>query len=697
MLFLINNPGIAFILLVVIGFTVLMSIKIFEEIKLNNKLSLKQKAMRLSNPTKSFKARIAFLSSAALAPVVATVVVVSVALNPTVIVETNLIELKSSDDIFEIYADFQDKMNASYNNLLWEAREFDAVDALGVPEAGDFADEGQNLDSGSDDYSETNNQVAGVDEMDNVLTDGKYIYTMAANTVQISLAYTIVDGIDVLSLYKTIQYSNTSCDSEQFYPIGMYVDDDYLIVVGNQYNWDCITYDDGEEKPVTEGGYDYDMYWVGSSNIKVLVYDKANDFELQDEYVVSGNLIGTRKIDNDLYLVTNSYIPFYDEELNIDDYLSKYAINGVDTIASYEDIVYVEGSSPNSFTSFYGIDLDTTNVDMETVLGDSGYNLYVSNENMYLVGAIYYFWPMVDFVDVEDPVYETETAIMKIAIGDGEVEYSTTGMVKGYTLNQFSMDEYNGYLRIATTTGWFGDNVNNRLYILDENLNQVAVLENLGKPGETIKSTRFVGDYAYLVTFEQTDPFYVINLSDPGAPSVEGELLIPGFSTYLQPLNEDFMLGIGFGDNSGGTQGLKISIYDISDKANPVVFDEVIFDYSEVGWGYSSVTYNHKDLLVSLDKGIIALPFSTYTYDENSFTYSYSSGILVYNLDLVNGFSFNGFVSHGLDSTIEDYAYDVYVYKSKFIDDYFYTISNKYIKVSTIEDTETILASIDLK
>ena len=95
------------------------------------------------------------------------------------------------------------------------------------------------------------------------------------------------------------------------------------------------------------------------------------------------------------------------------------------------------------------------------------------------------------------------------------------------------------------------------------------------------------------------------------------------------------------------------------------------------------------------DKGIIALPFSTYNYDDSG--YSYSSGILVYNIDLVNGFSFNGFVSHGVDSANEETAYDVYVYKSKFIDDYFYTISNKYIKVSTIEDTETILDSIDLK
>ena len=698
MLFLINNPGIAFILFAVIGFTTLMGVKIFEEVKLNNKLSIKQRHMRISNPAKRFGARIALMSSAALAPAAAAVVVVSVALNPQIVPETNLVELNSADDIFEIYTTFQERMNASYDGSFFGSREFDVLDGVGAPEmALDGGDENyQNSDEGSNDYSETNNQVVGVDEMDNVLTDGKYIYTMNQNKVQISLAYTVVDGPDVLSLYKTFEYSDTYCDAEQFYPQGMYVDDDYLIVIGNQYNWECKVYDGGDV-PAKDEGYGYETYWVqNSSSIKVLVYDKSNDFELQDEYLMNGYFTGTRKIDNDLYIVTNNYIPFYDEDVNIDDYLSTYKVNGVENVAAYEDIIYIDGSSPNSFTTFYGIDLDTTEVDMETVLGDSGYNLYVSNENMYLVGAVYYFWPMVDYVDVEEPVYESKTAIMKVSINDGEVEYSGTGTVSGYTLNQFSMDEYNGYLRIATTTGWFGDNVNNRLYILDEDLNEIAVLENLGKPGETIKSTRFVGDYAYLVTFEQTDPFYVINLSDPTAPAVEGELLIPGFSTYLQPLNEDFMLGIGFGDNNGGTQGLKISIYDISDKSHPVVFDEIIFDYSEFGWGYSSVTYNHKDLLVSLSKGIIALPFSTYSYNENNFTYSYSSGILVYDIDLVNGFTFNGFVSHGIDSADQESAYDVYVYKSKFIDDYFYTISNKYIKVSTIEDTQTILDSIDL-
>ena len=218
------------------------------------------------------------------------------------------------------------------------------------------------------------------------------------------------------------------------------------------------------------------------------------------------------------------------------------------------------------------------------------------------------------------------------------------------------------------------------------------MLENLGKVGETIKSTRFVGDYAYLVTFEQTDPFYVINLSNPLLPIVEGELIIPGYSAYLQPLGENYILGIGYGDSDGGTAGMKIAIFDVSDKSNPVILgEEVIFDYAEHGWANSSATYNHKDLLVSVEKGIIALPFSTSSYHEKD-GYSYNSGILVYNIDFTEGLDYSGFVQHELDS-----KENVYVYKSKFISEYFYTVSNKYIKVSTLLDVEKILYSSELE
>jgi uncharacterized secreted protein with C-terminal beta-propeller domain len=690
MLFLINNPWILLLSLFLVIFVSFMVRKIIREVTLNQKLQKKHQAMRLEGiaPT-GFKKRIGLLASTALAPVLAVALVFSIGTVTSLSPSGELRDIRDGDDIINIYDTFQERMQ-SYTVFTGWRNAVDQAALDGVPEMeADAPMDDDAGDQGSDDYSETNVQVEGVDEMDNVITDGKYIYSIDNNEVHITLAYTQDLGVSALSNYDTISYIDTDTDCPTgMYVTGLYVDEDYLVVVGSEYEVYCESNGDGDEEKYDEYYYDY---WYGyNNNVVVYVYDKQDDFSLLSEYQVSGNLIGTRKIGDNLFVVTSNYIPLNNENIDVDDYLPYATTNGDTETASYADIVYVDGTSPNSFTTFYALDLDNEAVDYEVILGDNGYNLYVSHNNMYLVGNIYYFAPLTDFINVEEPVADTKTAIQKIAINDADLEYVTTGMVEGTTLNQFSMDEHNGYLRIATTTGWWGDDINNRVFILNEDLEEVSRIENLGKPGETIRSVRFTGDYGYVVTFEQTDPFYVLNLSDVVNPFKEGELEIPGFSTYLQPLGNDYMLGIGFGDSNGGTNGLKISIYDISDKTNPVVFDEVIFDYDEFGWGWSSATYNHKDLLVDLAKGIIALPFSTSNYTQAN-GYTYTSGILVYDFDETTGLDYSGFITHEQQA-----QEDVYVYKIKFIDQYFYTVSNKYIKASLISSPEAIVESVTL-
>lgn len=699
--FLLNNPVIAFVLLSVLGLTIFTVKKIVNEIGLNKDLKIKQASMRVtSNVTGGFGKRMSLLGAQAIAPIAIVAIAFVAGINaqspePTREYHT----IQSASEILDLYDSFQERYTSGYvrNGFM----DFDTLEM--APEAAMDDVSGEPKSTGSDDYSETNNQVVGVDEMDNVLTDGKYIYTMYNNEVQITLAYTLEQGPEVLELVKTIVYSNDYCSGDQFYPMGMFVDEDRLIVIGNQYSYNCEPQTNGdEEKGDLEPFMDY--YWGGhSSHVKILVYDKSDDFTLEDEYKMNGYFTGTRKIEDSLYIVTNNYIPFYLEDINLDSYLPYISVNDIETKAAYEDISYVDGTNPNAFTTFYGIDLESNDVDMEVVLGDSGFNLYVSNENIYLVGSVYYFWPLAEVVDVENPIQEYKTAIMRVAINDATVEFDGIGYIDGFTLNQFSMDEFEGNLRVTTTSGWWGEDINNRLWVLDEDMKVLSVLENLGKPGETIKSTRFVGEYAYLVTFEQTDPFYVINLSDPENPVTEGILEIPGFSTYLQPLSEDYMLGIGFSaDDEGRVDGLKVAIYDITDKSKPSVFDEVIFEYESFGWGWSSATYNHKDLLVSLSKGLIALPFSTWGYNEVTGDYTYNSGIVVLKFDLENGFEMKTLgeeeqVDHEFVVHEENANWDCYVYKAKFISDYLYTISNKYIKVSPISDTEDIQYSVQLR
>ncbi|QMS84651.1 beta-propeller domain-containing protein [Candidatus Xianfuyuplasma coldseepsis] len=632
-------------------------------------------------------------------------------------------QFTSSDDLMSLVADFNERYDSASPFIAtrggWVDMEFDAT-AEDAPTA-------TNDEQGSDDYSETNNQVEGVDEMDNVLTDGKYLYITNYNKVQIVLAYTIESGINNMALVEEITFDELQGDHDYFYFTGLYVDEERLLIVGHSYDYACDVYYDekiDEEGDVTTEDdiyYQECWYYRSTTTTHVFEYDKA-DFSLVNEYQMSGYFVGSRKIDDNMYFVTNEYIPFYlaetDENFDLDQYLPSYNVNGQDVFLDYEDILYMDGTQPYNFTSFFGINLETKEVSTEVVLGEGGYNMYVSTNNIYFTGTSWNF-NMDVLVAVEEAVeaddeealdeiddnpYEISTSIMKLSINDGIVDFVAETSVPGSGLDQFAFDEHNGYLRLVTTEfnwwwGWWMEDateneINNRLYVLDEDLNVVSTLEGIGKPGESVQSVRFVGDYAYVVTFLRTDPFYVIDLSDPANPVKLSELIIPGFSDYLQPINEDYILGIGYGDNDGGTNGLKISLYDVSDKTEAVVASELIYPYSDNSYMWTSTLYNHKDLVVSVDKGIIALPYNRYEYGstEDNWWYRYNTGVLVLNLDIEDGeISERGWVEHS-----ESNSYDTYVYKSKFISDYLFTISSKFVMVSLLDDPETILNQVQI-
>ena len=630
-------------------------------------------------------------------------------------------EFSSSDDILNLFLTFSKRADLLGLGLS-RSMMFATTDSMEM--AGD-APSNSAEDKGSDDYSETNNQVEGVDEMDNVLTDGKYIYIQNYDKVQIVLAYTVSLGQEALSLVEEITFEELAPNDNYFYFNGMYVDEDRLILVGTSYDYSCNVMSTDSSKDQTDDigeddyvyNYEYCMWYESHNTTHVFEYS-IDDFELENEYELSGSFIGSRKIGNDVYFVTTEYIPFYyaeneEYDFSIDNYIPSYSVNGTKVELNYEEILYIEGTEPSNFTTFYGVSLDTKEVSTEVVLGEGGYNLYVSTENIYLTGTKWNWNDAIlmeldeaedsDDVEIEENPYEIETSIIRIEIEDGVVDFGAEGSVPGMALDQFAMDEHNGHIRIITTTnnwwwwGWWGseeNTINNRLMVLDMDLTIVSTLEGIGKDGESVQSTRFVGDYAYVVTFLRTDPFYVIDLSDPENPTKLSELEIPGFSDYLQPIGEDYILGIGYGDEDGGTQGLKISLYDVSDKSNAVVASEIVYPYGENSYMWTSTVYNHKDLLVSVDKGIIALPYTQYSWgdESNDYDWTYHSGALILNLDIEAGeISERGRVEHS-----EANYYDIYVYKAKFIENYLYTISSKYVKVSTIEDPETVLNEVQI-
>ncbi|ADC65096.1 Beta propeller domain protein [Ferroglobus placidus DSM 10642] len=225
-----------------------------------------------------------------------------------------------------------------------------------------------------------------------------------------------------------------------------------------------------------------------------------------------------------------------------------------------------------------------------------------------------------------------KTEIVKISL---ELEPVAVGEVPGRLLNQFSMDEYEGYLRVATT---FGDE--NDLYVLDEDLNVVGSITGFGKT-ERIYAVRFIADRGYIVTFRQIDPFFVIDLSNPRKPEIKGVLKIPGFSSYLHPITDHLILGIG----KEGSY-VKISLFDVSNAENPEEVDKFVL--KEV---WSEVLSNHHAFLLDSKHKVFFLPA-----EKNGYVFSYEGN----ELKLIK-------------------AVEAFAVRAIYIDDYLYIVGDKIV------------------
>ncbi|AGB17633.1 secreted protein with C-terminal beta-propeller domain [Halovivax ruber XH-70] len=209
----------------------------------------------------------------------------------------------------------------------------------------------------------------------------------------------------------------------------------------------------------------------------------------------------------------------------------------------------------------------------------------------------------------------TKTGIARVSI-DGDLDVTASGEVPGTPLNQWSMDEHDGHLRIATTIPrTHGADSENDVYVLDDALEITGSVEGLGET-ERIYAVRFEGDEGHVVTFRETDPFYTLDLADPHDPQLEGELKIPGFSTYLHPLDDagDLMLGVGEQDGK-----VKLSTFDVSDRTDPVELDAAILSDER----YSEAVQNHRAFLHDAEHGAFFVPAG-----EASYLYSYDDGTL---------------------------------------------------------------------
>ena len=474
------------------------------------------------------------------------------------------------------------------------------------------------------DYSTTNVQVQNVDEADIVKTDGEYIYYVSNNRVNILRA----DGLDVLSEIRV----NT--DTEKFYVSELYLKDDKLIAIGN---FQII-----EENEEVKDEYRNSLYY--RSNVKnltkAIVYDisdKSNPVRLRD-VALDGNYVNSRMVGDNLYFISRNYKYYYDNmpEYDILPVVQDSVVSEECKVVECTDIIYFKNTNDTTFMMVGGFNInEDEEVYVETFFG-AGNLVYADEDSLYLTRTIYN--------------EENKTIIYKFLLNNSRIMLQASGEVDGSLNNQFSMDEYNGNLRLATTSQIVitpnkfedvGDGISkvtrgetttvNNLIVLDENLKEIGRIDNLAE-GERIYSVIFIGNVGYMVTFKQIDPLFVIDLSDPTNPTVKGELKIPGYSSYLHPYDETHIIGIGYNTKDNGWGGvtnstMKMSMFDVSDLENP---QEVFNVNIGTDYAHSDVTYNHKVLFYKASEDLIGFPvrYNSNDYRDNT------EGFIIFKINL---------------------------------------------------------------
>lgn len=517
-------------------------------------------------------------------------------------------ELTTAEDYNEIYGYIQDQRDAEEKMAATHSDGgfFGAVeDSAASQESSSAAATGTSGKSGS--YSDTNVRTEGVGEADIVKTDGKNIYLVNGETVEI---------VDITS--DEMEHLAQIEMDENCYVTELYAADERLLILYTREE-----YDDGKN------GYDgtYRQYTCTD------VYDISDpaDPEKISALSQSGYYNTMRVKDGYAYVLSDYSLPYDISRPEPRTYIPE--VQG--EIMPVSDIYMPQRKMGNDYTVITAFSLDDPKekTDSKAVFGTAG-ECYVSTENIYVTESYYN----------NNDANVTQTSIRRIAYEDGVLTGTAQTRVDGILNDSFSIDEYDGYLRLVMTVtsvngtegsfltalaDMFGGeetetevrNVDtNSLYILDSDLNVTGEIRDLA-PDERVYSARLMGDIGYFVTFRETDPLFSADLSDPYNPKIIGELKIPGFSEYLHPYGDGKLLGIGMDvdEETVATEGVKLSMFDISDPSDVKEENKYIMEEmygTDAGYDYKAVFADvEKNLFGFLAYGDSSV-YTVFTYDE---------------------------------------------------------------------------------
>lgn len=549
-------------------------------------------------------------------------------------------------------------------------------------------------------YTGTNLQESGVDESDVVKTDGSYMYIASGDT------FFIVSVDSPMSVASTTTLDGR-IDS-------LYLYGDMAILLYHPSGYEGYSWVDPGVVDTALIGI---PYWIPvQSKTAVAVYDISDPAfpVMLKEIEADGYLVSSRRIDNHLHVVqqflpdlpapdvleneiqsmaVEDLMPFYTETID--------SGNGGERsqLIAPEDFYHPDIDGGGSIVSVMSIDLDDPDFQFTStgVVADASV-VYASVQALYFTST---YWNSVQTGSGEP---REQTVVYKFSLADGRPAGEGYQSVSGRVLNQFSLGEYDGVLRIATTTGrlWGSSEPSkNNVYCLrsaNGSLSVIGSLEDLA-PGEELYAARFIGPRGYLVTFVTIDPLFTLDLSDPTDPMVLGELKVPGYSSYIHPYGDNHLICIGKDaieeDAFAWYQGVQMSIFDISDFSNPQLLHSVIIGDRGTD---SEALYNHKAFTFWEENNLLAVPIDLYELPgPPEYPYSYGewtfSGVYIYTVTLDGGFELAGRLSTQPDADPYGYRYNEWT-RGIFIRNDVYAVTPNSIHTSPVSGLGWIIESI---
>ena len=502
-------------------------------------------------------------------------------------------EFKQADSEEELYKTLQEleKQTGSYARggdimLLEESAEIATMDAGAADTAAN-----QKV-TGEADYSQTNVREAGVDEGDVVKTDGSYLYILKSS-----------GSVRIVDIRETKMKEVAEIQPEKLNESieDLYLDGDRLMLVTTGY-----------ESSMEEA--ESDMYTVNRYQYTALtVYDitEREHPEMTGRITQEGDYLQSRKNGDYVYLLTQ-YSPSLGD--SFEDSSVMPLVN--EQKLAISDVYLPDQTSQPDYLVASGINIqDPENVISSKAIVSGAADFYMSSDNLFICNNNW-----------NDGKSSTE--ILRFACEDGEITAGAMCELPGFLNDTFSLDEYQGYLRVLLTEDSNGES--NSLYILDADMQVTGAIRDLAD-GETIRSARFMGTMAYFVTFRQTDPLFCADLSDPDNPQILSELKLTGFSSYLHPYGDHLLLGVGYEaeEETGSQTGVKLSMFDISEPSQVEELDKYVIK----GASYLPSDYNYKAILADGEKNLIGFvcdgEYLVFSYDEekgfqNLLTYTMS-------------------------------------------------------------------------